>query len=118
MSVVNVKVKHIRPKYQNLKDWMNDPNNVYIGRNHIVFINGKRFPQKTSIFANPFKINRDGSRDVVIKKYEIYMRKRIQQHPETLVALLKLKGKNLGCWCFPEPCHGDVLLQLIEENIS
>jgi len=26
-----------------------------------------------------------------------------------------MKGKNLGCWCFPEPCHGNVLLELIDE---
>jgi len=25
-----------------------------------------------------------------------------------------MKGKNIGCWCFPEPCHGDVLLELID----
>ena len=25
-----------------------------------------------------------------------------------------MKGKNLGCWCNPEPCHGDVLLELID----
>lgn len=29
--------------------------------------------------------------------------------------LLELKGKRLGCWCKPAPCHGDVLVELIEE---
>ena len=29
MSVVNCKVQYIRPKYNNLKEWMNDPNNIY-----------------------------------------------------------------------------------------
>jgi len=23
-----------------------------------------------------------------------------------------LKGKVLGCWCHPKPCHGDVLAQI------
>lgn len=32
MSVVNVKVGNIRPKYSNLREWMEDPTNVYIGR--------------------------------------------------------------------------------------
>ena len=36
MQVVNVKVKYIRPKYQNLSEWINDPNNEYIGRASIV----------------------------------------------------------------------------------
>ncbi len=29
--------------------------------------------------------------------------------------LMKLKGKNLGCWCKPEGCHGDVLIKILEE---
>ena len=32
MSVVNCKVKFIRPKYNNLEEWTRDENNVYIGR--------------------------------------------------------------------------------------
>ena len=32
MSVVNCKVKYIRPEYNNLKEWMDDENNYYIGR--------------------------------------------------------------------------------------
>ena len=42
MSVCNVKVNNIRPKYNNLKEWMDDPNNIYIGRGKIVFINNER----------------------------------------------------------------------------
>jgi Domain of unknown function (DUF4326) len=30
--------------------------------------------------------------------------------------LPELEGKILACWCKPEPCHGDVLLRLIEER--
>ena len=32
--------------------------------------------------------------------------------------LSELKGKRLGCWCKPAPCHGDVLVELIEEMES
>ena len=28
-TVVNVKVKHIRPDYDNLKEWMENPNHEY-----------------------------------------------------------------------------------------
>lgn len=24
----------------------------------------------------------------------------------------ELRGKTLGCWCAPKPCHGDVLLEM------
>lgn len=29
--------------------------------------------------------------------------------------LHELRGKTLGCWCHPEPCHGDVLCRLVRE---
>lgn len=44
--LVNVRVCNLRKLgYQDLKAWMNDPNNVYIGRKGIVFIDGERFPK-------------------------------------------------------------------------
>lgn len=107
-KVVCVKVDKIRPKYNNLEIWMNDPNNVYIGRRGIVFIDKVRFPKEDSIWANPFKIDKDGNRDEVIEKY----RKYILGKPELLNRLSELKGKTLGCWCSPEPCHGDILKEL------
>lgn len=30
--------------------------------------------------------------------------------------LHELKGKVLGCWCFPQRCHGEVLLELVNEH--
>lgn len=112
-SIVNVKVKFIRPKYQNLQEWMKDEKNVYIGRRGVVFIDKKRFPQHNSIFANPFRINKNLSRDDVCKKYEEYITKRLKNEPKLKEELNKLKGKNLGCWCHPEKCHGDILLKLL-----
>ena len=49
MSVVNCKVKYIRPEYDNLKIWMEDSNNVYVGRAGVVFIEKERF-QKDHLF--------------------------------------------------------------------
>lgn len=115
MSVINVKVAYIRPQYNNLKEWMADPNNVYIGRRGVVFIDGSRYPTIGSPFANPYKIGKDGIREEVSQKYEIYIRQLIKNNPSIKTELLNLKGANLGCWCAPESCHGDVLLKLIEE---
>jgi len=28
----------------------------------------------------------------------------------------QLRGKTLGCWCKPEACHGDVLLELLQDD--
>lgn len=46
-----------------------------------------------------------------ITRYEAYLR----NTPELLARLHELKGKRLGCWCKPNPCHGDVLVKLVEE---
>jgi hypothetical protein len=116
MSVENVKVKFIRPKgYQNLKEWIADNQNIYIGRSGIVFIDKKRFPKKGSLFANPFKVGKHGTRNKVIQKYRKYITDKLEKSPELVHKLKDMKGKKLGCWCHPEPCHGDILLELIEK---
>lgn len=117
MSVVNCKVQYIRPKYNNLQEWMNDSDNVYIGRSGVVFIDKQRFPKISSNFANPFKIGKDGNRDEVIQKYETYIRNKLKNNHILQQELIEMKGKKLGCWCAPDPCHGNVLIQLIEEYI-
>ena len=115
-TVCNVKVQHIRPKYDNLMQWMADPDNVYIGRRGVVFIDGKRFPEQDSPFANPFKIDAkavDGddtvSREKVIDDYRTYIKAKIESGD---VDLKSLRGHMLGCW--PKKCHGDVLLELLQ----
>lgn len=31
-------------------------------------------------------------------------------------AILELKGKDLVCWCAPEACHADVLMEIANEE--
>ena len=114
MSVVNCKVKYIRPQYANLEEWMAHPDNIYIARQGVVFVNQSRFPKKSSLFANPYKIGRDGTREEVIDKYKQHITTQLDNGQLSIHDLLALKGKNLGCWCHPEPCHGDILLSLIK----
>lgn len=119
-KVCNVKVSYIRPHFRNLRDWMNDPDNVYIGRSGVVFIDGKRFPQGSSLWANPFKIGRDGNRKAVLDKYRVYINDRLESEPGLKQELKKLEGKTLGCWCVenendPEVvCHGQILAELLQ----
>jgi len=115
MSISNCKVKYIRPKYNNLKEWLEDEDNVYIGRAGIVFIDKVRFPKKSSPFANPFKIDKDGIREDVINKYREYITDKLEKDNTLRAELLEMRGKNLGCWCYPEKCHGDILLELINK---
>lgn len=112
MSVVNVRVSEIRPPYKNLKEWMANPNHVYIGRGHVVFIDGERFPPQSSVWANPFTVG-DHGRETALSLYEQMIRQKLAH--EGTAELLALRGKVLGCWCVPQPCHGHILLKLIEE---
>ena len=111
-SVVNVKVKHIRPKYAMLAEWIEDSNNMYIGRCGVVFINKERFPKQSSPWANPYTAKKYG-REKCLELYEEWIRAKIAK--EGTEELLKLKDKVLGCWCKPDSCHGDILVKIIKE---
>lgn len=68
---------------------------------------------RTTKWGNPFKIVADGTRSEVIEKY----RKWIKTRPELLEVLDELDGKVLGCWCKPNRCHGDILVELVNQRI-
>ena len=63
---------------------------------------------RPSKWGNPFVIGKDGTREQVIAKYAHWL----QTQPALFAELVELKGQVLGCWCSPQPCHGDVLLRL------
>lgn len=65
-----------------------------------------------SIFANPYKIGRDGTREQVIERYLEHVLGR----QELLLRLHELRGRRLACWCKPKPCHGDVLIELVDAD--
>jgi hypothetical protein len=111
--VVNVRVEYIRPEYANLAEWCNDPNNVYIGRRGIVYVEGVRYPHHDSPFANPYKIGKNGDRDNVLALYRGYIYHNLRIRPELVDTLRNMKGKKLGCWCKPAACHGDILVEII-----
>lgn len=76
-----------------------DKFDVYIGR-----------PGK---WGNPFMIGRDGSRKTVIDKYITWIFNDEQRELRN-EARKELRGKRLGCFCSPYPCHGDVLASIAE----
>jgi len=61
---------------------------------------------RSSDFGNPFKLGDDGNREEVIDKYEEHY---LPYKNKIMSEVKDLKGKALGCWCSPEPCHGDIL---------
>lgn len=72
-KIINVRIANIRPQYNNLKEWMKDSNNIYIGRGCVLIIDGLRFPTENSIWSNPYKIDdskkKKITRDDVVAKY-------------------------------------------------
>jgi hypothetical protein len=62
-----------------------------------------------SAFGNPFVIGIDGTRDEVIDQFRTWFLSRPR-----LVAKAKqeLAGKDLVCFCAPNRCHADVLLEI------
>jgi hypothetical protein len=70
---------------------------------------------RTTIFGNPFMIGKHGNREEVIRKYKQHF-DFIITIPKFKKALLKLKGKTLGCWCKPKACHGDIIIEYLEKN--
>ena len=69
------------------------------------------FIGRGSPFGNPFRIRDYGSRELVIEKFEHFLR----SSPALISRLGELKGKYLGCFCVPEACHGAVILKVMEE---
>lgn len=74
------------------------------------------FIGRPSVFGNPFTIGKDGSREEVVSKYREYFLKRVSSDPEFKRAVEFLRGKTLGCFCFPELCHGDVIIEWLDAH--
>jgi len=77
-----------------------EPYHVYIGR--------------WEKWGNPWTMIRDGTREEIIARYEQY----VLHSPALMAALPELRGKVLGCWCAPRPCHGDVLVRLANPELA
>ena len=63
-----------------------------------------------SIWGNPFIIGADGDRNTVISKFYHYAKWRLEREPQWLKPL---QGKDLACYCSPNPCHGDAIISLL-----
>jgi hypothetical protein len=69
---------------------------------------------RNSDWGNPYEMPDDGDRDTVCDSYEIFFPRKFSLHNR----LDELRGKVLGCWCYPQRCHGDYLTAKLEaENL-
>jgi len=66
---------------------------------------------RRSEWGNPYEIGEDGDRKSVIDSFAIYIARKVGLRSR----VAELRGKVLGCWCYPDSCHGDTLIKLAEE---
>ena len=107
-SVVNIKKENLKKLgYTDLQHWLEDPEHVYIGRDMTHYVKAAT----GSKWQNPFTISKY-TREDCVKKYKEH----VLNNKELKDSLHELKGKVLGCWCKPQSCHGDILIELINQT--
>ena len=82
-----------------------DSYDVYIGRA------GKG---QDGYFGNPVRLKEGESKGSTLKEYKRYFYNRLAIDPEFKKKILELKGKKLGCFCYPKPCHGDIIKEYLD----
>lgn len=80
--------------HPNVVHWKRQQYDIYVGR--------------PSAWGNVYHVGIDGTREEVIAKHRAWLLKQ----PILLARLPELRGKILGCWCAPKPCHADILAEL------
>lgn len=103
-------------KVINIADGRLHPHYIYIGR--------------PSMWGNPFlkngkwsKFEKDCERvDDPVKAFEdwlvgtAYTDRWQDKRKQILSRLKELQGQVLGCYCKPHPCHGDVLVNMVDNR--
>ena len=88
-----------------------DKYDIYIGR---------AGQNQDGYYGNPHVIGyckickRFHDRKDAIQEYKNDFYKRLEDDVMFKVNILLLKGKTLGCFCKPAPCHGDVIVEYLQ----
>lgn len=93
-----------------------EPCDVYIGRNKKTGKFGPGDPTGEGYFGNPYSMQHN-CRENAIKMYRTYFALKIVD-PEFKSKIESLRGKSLGCYCAPLPCHGDVIKEWLDGRTS
>ncbi len=68
---------------------------------------GPRHDWPESPFANPFVKLAGSDRATMVTRYREWLHDR----PALMKRIPDLAGRAIGCWCAPNACHADVLLE-------
>lgn len=66
---------------------------------------------RNTVYGNPFVIGKHGTREGVIAKYERWIFMSDQTELRVMMTQ-ELRGKDLLCWCAPQQCHADIILEI------
>ena len=92
------------------EEFSRNNNQIYIGRGSPW---GNPFTHlPLSRTKAPFQV---ATEEESMTRYEAWLREKLAKDPELRRKLLELDGQELVCYCKPRPCHGDILIRLIEE---
>lgn len=75
-------------------------------------------------FGNPFRCREPCARcghvhmtvGSTIPCFKAYFYERLASDPEFKERVEALRGKVLGCFCKPKPCHGDIIAKYLNEG--
>ena len=108
-SVINVREGNLKAVgYESFKDWYERGNNLYIGGS----FKHSELGEIRSKWGNPFYSVYGKGEEECLELYRTYVRN------EKWSDLGELVGKELGCWCDSNSCHGKVLLEIVGEMIE
>lgn len=81
--------------------------------NYDIYI-GRAGKGQDGYFGNPIRLNANEPRGATLERYEAYFYKRLKEDKEFRGRIHALKGKILGCFCKPHPCHGDIIKKYLD----
>ena len=65
-------------------------------------------------FGNPFRLEPGMARGDTLDRYRKYFYHRLGTDEEFRKRIEELQGKTLGCFCKPNPCHGDIIKEYLD----
>ena len=69
---------------------------------------------KDGYFGNPFRPDAAMARGDTLERYRKYFYHRLGTDEEFRRRIGELQGKTLGCFCKPNPCHGDIIKEYLD----
>ena len=108
-TVVNIRKKELNKRnISDFAEWKERPNTLYIGRNMNFYVPGTY----ASKWKNPYP-SKKYSLEKSLELYEKHIRE-----SNLYNELHELDNLELGCWCKPNECHGDILIKLRLEQLK